>query len=126
MAITEERRPNETEAATFSDRASRLGASIAAQGEISGSEDLVLQGVFKGRITLTGASLTIDHKAEIEADIDAVGVVIHGQLTGNVRATGRVILAASARMHGNITAAQISIHDGARFRGAIQMKSGVL
>lgn len=126
MAITEDRRPNETEAATFPDRASRLGESIAIQGEISGSEDLVLQGAFKGRITLTGANLTIDHKAEIEADVDAVGIVIHGQLTGNVRAAGRVVLAASARMHGNITAAQISIRDGARFRGAILMKSGDL
>jgi cytoskeletal protein CcmA (bactofilin family) len=94
------------------------------QGEISSSEDLVLQGVFKGRITLTGASLTIDQKAEVEAEIAAAGVAVHGVLTGNIRATGRVTLAASAHMNGNITAARISIHDGARFRGALLMKSG--
>jgi cytoskeletal protein CcmA (bactofilin family) len=124
MAKPEESRSNDTDAAAFSDRTSRLGASTVMQGEISSSEDLVLQGVFKGRITLTGARLTIDQKAEVEAEIAAAGVAVHGVLTGNIRATGRVTLAASAHMNGNITAARISIHDGARFRGALLMKSG--
>lgn len=103
-------------------RASRLGSGLKLQAELTGSEDLVLQGAFKGMIGLTGADLYIDQKAEVEAEIDATNVFVYGSLTGNIRASGRVFLSAGGRILGNIAAAQIAIQDGARFRGAIQMK----
>jgi cytoskeletal protein CcmA (bactofilin family) len=103
-------------------RASRLGPSLKLQAELTGGEDLVLQGAFKGLIGLTGADLYIDQKAEVEAEVEAANVFIYGTLTGNIRATGRVFLSAGGRILGNIAAAQVAIQDGARFRGAIQMK----
>jgi len=104
--------------------ACRLGPSLQFQGELSGAEDLAIQGVFRGRIFLLKRTLHIDLKAEVEAEIEAGDVHIAGALNGNIRATGRVVLAASARVNGDIAASQISIQDGAYFKGAIQMKKG--
>ena len=100
----------------------RLGSSLQFQGEITGAEDLVIQGVFRGRVFLLKRTLQIDLKAEVKAEIEAGDVYIAGALSGNIRATGRVVLAASARVDGDIAASQISIQDGACFKGAIQMK----
>ncbi len=121
MANSEERHSHEPRGGLFPESASRLGASLSAHGEITGSEDLVLRGSFKGLVGLTGGTLYIADQAEVEAEVDAVNVIIHGALTGNVKASGRVFVASTARMNGNISAAQISIQDGARFKGAIQM-----
>ncbi len=121
MANSEERHAHEPGGGSFPERASRLGASLSVHGEITGSEDLVLRGPFKGLIGLTGGTLYIAEQAEVEAEVDAVNVIIHGALNGNVKASGRVFVASTARMNGNISAAQISIQDGARFKGAIQM-----
>jgi cytoskeletal protein CcmA (bactofilin family) len=101
--------------------AARLGQGHHFQGDLTGSEDLVIQGVFKGKIFLLERTLTIDLKAEVEGDIEAGDVFVAGSLAGNVRATGRVVLEASAEVKGDIVAARISIQDGARFKGAIQM-----
>ncbi|MCX6561873.1 MAG: polymer-forming cytoskeletal protein [Candidatus Aminicenantes bacterium] len=103
-------------------RASRLGPGLSLQAELSGKEDLVLQGNFKGLIGLEGADLYVDLKAEVEAEVEAANVYVYGALTGNIQATGRVFLAPTSRIKGNISAAQISIQEGAMFRGAIQMK----
>jgi len=86
------------------------------QGDLTGSEDLVVQGAFKGKIFLLERTLTVDLKAQIEGDIEAGDVFIAGSVTGNIRATGRVVLDAAARMNGDISAARISIRDGARFK----------
>ena len=123
MANNEESRSRESGGESFPERASRLGPSLSAQGEITGTEDLVLRGPFKGLVNLSGGSLYIADKAVVEAEVDAINVFIHGALTGNIKASGRVFVASTARMNGNIFAAQISIQDGARFKGAIQMKS---
>ena len=101
--------------------AARLGPGHHFQGDLTGSEDLVIQGSFKGKIFLLERKLTIDLNAEVEGDIEAGDVFVAGSLAGDVRATGRVVLEASADVKGDIVAARISIQDGARFKGAIQM-----
>jgi len=108
MAKSEDPKGAESGAVEFPARACRLGAGLS--------------GPFKGLVALTGAGLYIDARAEVEAEVEAAEVIVHGALTGNIRAAGRVVLAASARVKGNITAAQITIEDGAMFRGAICMK----
>jgi cytoskeletal protein CcmA (bactofilin family) len=106
------------------DAASALGASILLTGDISGDEDLVLRGTFKGAIRLRNHSLFIERGANVEADIEAASVAVSGSLTGNIRAAGRVVLSSDARMKGDITAAKIHIRDGAQFRGSIKMAEG--
>jgi cytoskeletal protein CcmA (bactofilin family) len=106
------------------DAASALGPSIVLSGEITGDEDLVLRGTFQGKIRIRNHDLFIERGANVEADVEAAGVAVSGSLTGNIRASGRVVLSSDARMKGDITAAKIHIRDGAQFRGSIKMAKG--
>ncbi|MCJ7563629.1 MAG: polymer-forming cytoskeletal protein [Candidatus Aminicenantes bacterium] len=107
------------------EKASSLGPTFLCTGQISGQEDLLIKGTFKGTIRIKNHSLFIEKSARVEADIVAANVMLSGDLTGNIQATGKVFLSSEAKMKGDITAAKISVQDGAQFRGAIRMeKSG--
>jgi cytoskeletal protein CcmA (bactofilin family) len=121
MSKPEAAQPVEAAPRTLPSHAARLGPGHHFQGDLTGSEDLVIQGAFKGKIFLLERTLTIELKAEVEGDIEAGDVFISGSLKGNVRAAGRVVMDASADVKGDIVAARISIQDGARFKGSILM-----
>ncbi|MDP2914372.1 MAG: polymer-forming cytoskeletal protein [Candidatus Aminicenantes bacterium] len=103
---------------------SLLGQTLVCTGQITGQEDLLIKGTFKGIIRLKNHSLVIDKNARVEADIIAGNVSLAGDLTGNIRASGTVFVSAEAKMKGDITAAKVSIQDGAQFRGSIKMEKG--
>ena len=98
-----------------------IGQSIAINGEITGREDLRLNGNVEGRIDLNGHRLTIGPKGRIKADIHARAVTIHGQVRGNIRADDRVELFGTGDLQGDIVAPRIIIADGARFKGSVDM-----
>lgn len=103
---------------------SLLGQTFVCTGQITGQEDLLIKGTFKGIIRLKNHSLVIDKNARVEADIIAGNVSLAGDLTGNIRATGTVFVSAEGKMKGDIIAAKVSIQDGAQFRGSIKMEKG--
>ena len=97
-----------------------IGTSMVIDGEISGDEDLVVEGTVKGRIALRD-NVQIANSAIVEGDIESSSVTISGQVTGNVRATDRVELKADGRMIGDIRSQRIQIAEGATFKGNIDM-----
>ena len=97
-----------------------IGSSIVIDGEISGDEDLVIQGTVKGKIALK-QSLYVEGTGTVEADIQTQNVEIAGQVTGNITATDKVELKANCRMVGDIKAPRILIADGASFKGNVDM-----
>lgn len=101
------------------------GGSIAAglhvQGQISGNEDLVVDGIVDGPIQLAGCSLTVGEKGKVTGDIAAREVVVQGSVTGNVQASDRVEIKASGSIAGDIATARIIINDGAHFKGSIEI-----
>lgn len=97
-----------------------IGSSIVIDGEISGDEDLVIQGTVKGRISLK-ESLYVEGSGVIEADIETANVEVSGHVTGNVSASDKVELMADCRMVGDIRAPRLLIADGAAFKGNIDM-----
>lgn len=97
-----------------------IGSSIVIDGEISGDEDLVIQGTVKGKIVLK-EKLTVDASGVVEADIETAHVTVGGQVTGNIVASQRVELKADGRMIGDIKAPRILIADGAVFKGNVDM-----
>jgi len=101
---------------------SLIGPTFTCTGQLAGQEDLVIRGTFKGIIRLKNHGLTIDKGARVEADIVAGSVTLAGELTGNIRASGTVTVASEAKMRGDITAAKVSVQDGAQFRGSIKME----
>ncbi len=101
-----------------------IGKSVLIRGELSGSEDLYLDGEIEGNVDLRDHSLIIGPNGRIKATISARDLVVHGRLEGNVTATGRVELKKSCTLIGDVTTQRIVIEDGAFFKGAIDIKEG--
>ena len=97
-----------------------IGSSIVIDGEISGDEDLVIQGTVKGKISLR-ESLYVEGSGVVEADIETQNVEIAGRVTGNIQASDKVELKADCRVVGDVKAPRILIADGASFKGNVDM-----
>jgi cytoskeletal protein CcmA (bactofilin family) len=99
-----------------------IGKSVVVKGELSGSEDLIIDGEVEGSITLRGQTLTIGPNGRLRANIEARNVILHGRVDGDILASDRVDLRKSASLSGNISTARISIEDGAFFKGGIDIQ----
>jgi cytoskeletal protein CcmA (bactofilin family) len=98
-----------------------LGKSVIIKGEVSGSEDLYLDGQVEGAIDLKGNRLTLGPNGRVKANINARSAVIHGKLEGNITASDRVDLKQSAIVTGDIVTQRISIDEGAFFKGGVDI-----
>jgi cytoskeletal protein CcmA (bactofilin family) len=104
------------------DRATaRLGASLHVKGEISGNEDLLIDGSVEGLIQLDERKLTVGTTAKVTADIIAREVVVFGAVKGNLRAKDRIEIKKDGSVNGDLTTARIMIEDGAYFKGSIEI-----
>jgi cytoskeletal protein CcmA (bactofilin family) len=124
-AITpKEMRPMEMPKANENFRAdvAHIGKSVLVKGELSGSEDLYLDGEVEGSIELRDHSLVIGPHGRVRAHINARDVTVHGKVDGNVKGTERVELKKSAVLVGDINTQRIIIEDGAFFKGAIDIQ----
>jgi len=99
----------------------RIGASIEIKGEVTGDEDLQIDGKVHGPISLKGHELTVGSTAQLESEIHAGEVVVAGKVLGNVYARGRVDIRKDGSLIGDIASARISIEDGAHFKGRIEI-----
>jgi cytoskeletal protein CcmA (bactofilin family) len=97
-----------------------IGKSVIVRGELSGSEDLYLDGEVEGSIELRDHHLTIGPHSKVRAQVNARDIVVHGQLNGNVHGTERVELKKTAVLTGDIITLRIVIEDGAVFKGSIE------
>jgi cytoskeletal protein CcmA (bactofilin family) len=100
-----------------------IGKSVIVRGEISGKEDLYIDGDVEGTVTLSDSRLTIGPNAQVRADVNASEVVIFGSLTGNITSTGRVDLRQSAIVKGDILAGRLSIEESAVLTGRVELKT---
>jgi len=99
----------------------RLGASLHIKGEISGNEDLQVDGTVEGLIQLDDRKLTVGASAKVTADLVAREVVVYGSVKGNLRARDRIEIKKDGSVIGDLTTARIMIEDGAYFKGAIEI-----
>ena len=99
----------------------RLGASIQIKGQVSGDEDLQIDGKVQGPISLRGHELIVGSTAQLNSEIHAGEVVVSGKVVGNVHARGRVDIKKDGSVTGDISTARISIEDGAHFKGRIEI-----
>ncbi len=103
-----------------------IGKSVTIKGELSGSEDLYIDGQVEGSIELKGNNLTIGPHGQVRANVNAKSVIVQGKLDGNIRATEHAQLRSSAVAVGDIVSQRLSIEDGAYFKGKIDVqKEGV-
>ena len=99
----------------------RLGASLHIKGEISGNEDLQVDGTVEGLIQLDDRKLTVGASAKVTADLVAREVVVYGSVKGNLRARDRIEIKKDGSVIGDLTTSRIMIEDGAYFKGAIEI-----
>ena len=101
-----------------------IGKSVIIKGELSGSEDLTIEGQVEGKIELRQNVLTIGPNAKIKAQVAAKTIVVEGSVQGNVMATERIEIRDKGSVEGDLAAPRVAIADGAHFRGSIDMQQG--
>ena len=99
-----------------------IGKSVVIKGELSGSEDLTIEGQVEGRIELKQNVLTIGPNGRIKAEIFAKSIVVQGEVHGNITASERADIRDNGSVDGDLSAPRIAIADGAHFRGSIDMQ----
>jgi len=99
-----------------------IGKSVVIKGELSGSEDLTIEGHVEGKIDLKGNVLTIGPNGKIKAEVFAKAVVVLGEVTGNVTASEKVDIRDNGSVDGDIASPRVAIAEGAHFRGSVDMQ----
>ena len=98
-----------------------IGKSLHVKGELSGSEDLAIEGKVEGKITLNGYSVAIGQTGEVAAEIHAKSVVVGGFVKGTIKGDEKVEVVATGNVVGDIRAPRVVLNDGSRFKGSIDM-----
>lgn len=97
-----------------------IGPTVIVDGEISGQDDLVVRGLVRGTIRLSG-NLILAEGGLVEGQVEAAVVDVAGIMKGDVSARERCRIEAGGKMLGDIRSQRILISDGALFRGKIEM-----
>ena len=106
----------------MSDELVHIGKSIVIKGELSGSEDLTVEGEVEGKIELRDHVLTIGSNARITAQVAAKAIVVFGHVRGNLNAAEKVDIRENGSVEGDVVSPRVAIADGAHFRGSIDMQ----
>ena len=111
-----------TDEAGSADATVVIGKSIVVKGELSGSENLTVEGQVEGKIVLKQHVLTVGVHGRIRAQVFAKSVVVLGEVIGNIAATEKVAIRNEGTVEGEIKAPRVAIAEGAKFRGGIDMQ----
>lgn len=101
-----------------------IGSTIKIKGEVSGDEDLVIEGSIEGTIDLEAHQVTVGETGKVKADIKGKTVIVNGQVTGDITGGEKVIISKSGDLRGNIVTPRMTLEDGAVFKGSIDMDPG--
>lgn len=98
-----------------------IGRSITIKGEVTGDEDLLIQGTVDGSVALKQHAVTVGGEGRVKANITARVITVEGEVEGDLKALEQVALRSSARVMGDLTAPRVVLEDGATFRGLVDM-----
>ena len=98
-----------------------IGEKISIEGDIRGEEHLLIEGSLKGNVEMEKNNFTIGLKGRVEGEINAQNVKVSGQMIGNIKTQGKVEITKEADFIGDIRAKNISVEDGAYFKGSIEL-----
>lgn len=98
-----------------------IGKTITIKGDITGDENLVIEGTVEGTVTLKGNDLTVGQSGRVTADLIASVVRIDGEVQGDITGVEKVVITKTGRVQGNIVGPRVTLEDGAKFKGAIDM-----
>ena len=102
-------------------KVSVFGSAIALQGDLSGQEDIIVRGQFRGKINLPGNDLMVAEGGLVEAEVRVRNITVKGEVNGSIAAAGKITIERTGRVKGDLSASVISIEDGAQFKGAVKV-----
>ena len=98
-----------------------IGPSIQIKGDLSGEEDLIIQGKVNGTIQLREKSLTVGSQGRVDANVLAHNIIVEGEVNGDLYGSERVSIRRTGNVQGNIISPKVSLDEGCRFKGSIDM-----
>lgn len=98
-----------------------IGKDVRIRGEISGTEDIYVDGDVEGTIAVPDAKFTVGPNGRVHANVTARDVIVQGRVDGHLKATARVELRQGAQVMGDITASRLSIEDSAVIKGNVEL-----
>ena len=101
--------------------AATIGSSISIKGDVEGDEDLLIEGRIEGEIKLMKNNVVVGSSGRVKADIYGKMISVEGEVRGNLTGEERVVVRDSGHVEGNIRSPRVTLEDGARFRGSIDM-----
>jgi cytoskeletal protein CcmA (bactofilin family) len=120
-ARTESSAPRSSGSSGMSREAAVIGPSIHIDGDVRGEEDLLIDGEVSGTVQLKNNSLTVGPNGKVRADVYAHSIYVDGYLEGDLYGSERVNIRKTAQVRGNVTSPRVSLEDGAKFKGSIEM-----
>ena len=114
-------RPEPTRTGAGTGERATIGRSITIRGDVSGDEDLLIQGRVDGSVDLKQQSVTVGQEGRVKANITGRVVIVEGEVEGDLKAEEQIILRSTAKVQGDITALRVVLEDGASFRGGVDM-----
>jgi cytoskeletal protein CcmA (bactofilin family) len=100
--------------------AATISQGIRIKGEITGSEDLFIDGLVEGKLSLANGSVTVGPNGTVKADVSAREVIVRGKVEGKVAGRERVQLWGTATVNGEVLTDRLAIEDGAVLRGKVE------
>lgn len=97
-----------------------LGAEII--GDITANGNFRIEGRVKGTINISG-KLVVDDTGVIEGTLTCKSAQISGKVDGKITVEELLELKRTAKIHGDIITAKISVEEGAVFTGTCNMDS---
>ena len=101
-----------------------IGSTIKIKGEVTGDEDLEIEGSVEGTINLAAHQVTVGETGKVRADINAKTVIVNGNVIGDITGGEKVIITKTGNISGNIVTPRMTLEDGAVFKGSIDMDPG--
>jgi cytoskeletal protein CcmA (bactofilin family) len=101
-----------------------IGPTIDIKGNLSGDEDLLVEGQIEGKIELRQHGVTIGKSGRVKADIHGRTIVVQGEVHGNLYGEEQIILRQTSTVRGNLLAPRVTLEDGSNFKGSIDMTAG--
>lgn len=98
-----------------------IGSTILIKGDLSGEEDLLIEGRVEGKIELRKHNVTVGKNGRVKADVYGKVITIEGEVHGNLFGDDQLVLRHSSTVRGNIVAPRVILEDGANFKGSIDM-----
>ena len=98
-----------------------IGSTIKITGDVTGDEDLVIDGQVEGEIKINSHQVTVGKSGQVKANVTAKNIKIEGSVRGDITGNEKVVIANSGNVRGNIVAPRVTLEDGAVFKGSIDM-----